>query len=50
MEKLSKFEDIEKENSENLDKLSKLWEAGIINEKGDYIDNKIMMFIKNDLH
>ena len=40
-DKLSKLEDIERENDENIEKLSKLYDAGIINEEGNYIDNRM---------
>ena len=40
-DKLIKLEDIERENYENMEKLSKLYEAGIIKEEGNYINNKM---------
>ena len=40
-DKLIKLEDIERENYENMEKLSKLYEAGIINEEGNYINDKM---------
>ena len=40
-DKLIKLEDIERENYENTEKLSKLYEAGIINKEGNYINDKM---------
>ena len=38
-DKLEKLENIERDHAENKEKLSKLYEAGIINEEGEYINN-----------
>ena len=38
--KLDKYEKDEIENNDNLSKLSKLYEMGVINEDGEYIDPK----------
>ena len=40
-DKLAKLESIERENEDNIDKLSRLYEAGIINEDGEYINNRM---------
>ena len=40
-DKLSKLEDIERENDENIEKLGKLYDAEIINEEGNYINNEM---------
>ena len=39
--KLSRLEEIERENEDNLVELSKLYDAGIINEEGYYINNRM---------
>ena len=39
--KLSKLEDIERENEENIEKLSRLYDAWVINEEGHYINNNM---------
>ena len=39
--KLLKLENIEHENDDNIKKLSKLYEAGLINEDGEYINNRM---------
>ena len=39
--KLSKLEDIERENEENIEKLSRLYDAGVINEEEHYINNNM---------
>ena len=39
--KLIKFKDIEDEKEEDMEKLNKLYEAGVINKEGDYINNNI---------
>ena len=39
-DKLTKLENIERENEDNIEKLSKLYDAGIINEEGECIYNR----------
>ena len=38
MKKIDGFKYLEYENSENLSKLSKLYELGVVNEDGEYIN------------
>ena len=38
-DKLSHLEDVERENEENIEKLGKLFDAGIINEDGNFVTN-----------
>ena len=39
--KLTKLEDIERKKEDFMEKLNKLYEAGVINEEGDYINNNM---------
>ena len=39
--KMEGFEDLQKENDENLDKLSNLYKLGVIDENGYLINNKM---------
>ena len=37
MNELANFQELQKDHSDNLEKLSKLYELGIVNEEGEYI-------------
>ena len=40
MNELENFKELQKDHSNNIEKLSKLYELGIVNEEGEYIEKE----------
>ena len=45
---MQKFEDMQRENEDNIEKLSNLYEMGIIDEEGHPTNNKMEYFFSFD--